>query len=293
MSAQPTSRSDGPLQRLLQVFSVEITPGDEKSLAVAKDLPKGTEVFIASLPKGNLDAVVHAAARLRRAGMTPVPHLAARNLASGAELDDLLRRLAGEAGIDRALVIGGDRDEPLGPYEWSLQILNSNLLQRHGIRTVHLSCYPEGHPRIDNERLAQARREKIAAAERQGFEIELISQVCFESAPMIAMLRDLRQQGVVHPVRIGLAGPTKATTLLKYALICGVGPSVRALREKESLAKNILTGNTERLLWELAQAQAGEPALGLSGIHFFTFGSLSRTREMLEDLLSLDVTATA
>jgi methylenetetrahydrofolate reductase (NADPH) len=277
----------------LQVFSVEITPGDEKSLHAAKDLPKGTEVFIASLPKGNWDAVVDAAARLRSGGLTPVPHLAARNLASGTQLDDLLRRLAGEAGIDRALVIGGDRDKPLGPYEWSLQILNSNLLQRHGIRTVYLSCYPEGHPSIDDVRLAQARSEKIAAAEREGFEIGLISQVCFESAPMIAMLRDLRQQRMAHPVRIGLAGPTKAVTLLKYALVCGVGPSVRALREKDSMAKSLLSGNTEELLWELARAQSHEPGLGLGGIHFFTFGSLSRTRDLLARLQSLDLTATA
>jgi methylenetetrahydrofolate reductase (NADPH) len=287
LARESTSQSADARQRLLKVFSVEITPGDEKSLnTAARELPKGTEVFIASLPKGHLDAVVDAAARLRRDGLVPVPHLAARNLASGAQLDELLRRLSAEANVDRALVIGGDRDEPLGPYECSLQLLNSNLLQRHGIGRVYLSSYPEGHPRIDDHRLAQARTEKLAAAEREGFEIGLISQVCFESSPMIDMVRQLRQQGVRHHVRIGLAGPTKAVTLLKYALVCGVGPSIRALREKDSMAKNILGGGTEGLLAELARAQSDE-TLAIGGIHFFTFGSLSRTTEMLARLQPL------
>ena len=270
---------------LLRSFSVEITPGDSKSIdTAAAALPRGTETFIASLPKGRVDDVVDTAIRLGRSGIVPVPHLAARNLASEAVLDDLLRRLSNEAGVERALVIGGDRDEPAGPYDASLQILSSGLLQKHGIRKVYVSCYPEGHPRISDERLTAARAEKLAAAKDTGLAVGLVSQFCFEAPPIVQMARDLRQQGIHNSLRIGLAGPTSPTVLLKYALLCGVGPSIRALRERQSIAKNMMAGNSEELIADLADAQAAEPGLAIEGVHFFTFGSLSRTVEMLAQL---------
>src|SRR5262249_29969758 len=157
----------------------------------------------------------------------PVPHLAARNLAGEVELDGFLCRLSQEAGVDRALVIGGDRDEPRGLYDYSLQILKSGVLQKHGVGMVFLSCYPEGHPRISDRLLDDARSEKLAAARDAGFATTLISQLCFEPAPIVKMARELRGNGITLPIRIGLAGPTSAATLLKYAIICGVGPSVR------------------------------------------------------------------
>jgi methylenetetrahydrofolate reductase (NADPH) len=273
--------------RLLRGCSVEITPGDGRSIdAAAAMLPQGTETFIASLPKGRLDDVVDAAVRLRRAGLVPVPHLAARNLASEEELDDFLKRLSAAAGVDRALVIGGDRHEPLGPYGDSLRILKSGLLQTHGVRSVYLSCYPEGHPRIGDERLTTARGEKLAVCQAAGLTAGLVSQFCFDAAPIVRTARNLRRQGVRNRLRIGLAGPASAAVLLKYAAICGVGPSIRALRERQSLARHVLAGNTEDLVAELARAQAAEPSLGIGGVHFFTFGSLGRTAEMLARLRS-------
>jgi methylenetetrahydrofolate reductase (NADPH) len=279
--------SSEAVKRLLCGFSVEITPGDSKSLdAAASVLPPGTEVFIASLPKGNLGDVVDAAVRLCGGKLVPVPHLAARNLAGEAQLGEFLARLSGEAGVDRALVIGGDRDDPVGSYDYSLQILKSGLLRKHGVRSVYLSSYPEGHPRIANARLITARAEKLTACVEAGLTAGLVSQFCFETAPIVRMARDLRQQGIHNPLRVGLAGPTGAAVLLKYALVCGVGASIRALRERQSLAKNAIAGDTEGLLAELAGAHAAEPALGIGGVHFFTFGSLSRTADMLARLMN-------
>jgi len=196
--------------------------------------------------------------------------------------------LAGEAGVDRSLVIGGDRDHPRGPFSDSLQVLNSGLLPKHGIKTVYLSCYPEEHPRISSDQLMRARAAKLAVADAAGLLVGLVSQFCFEAGPMIQMAHELRYQGIIHPLRIGLAGPTGPAILLKYAMMCGVGPSIRALRDRKSVATNMMAGTTEGLLMELAKACKAEPALLIGGVHFFTFGSLSRTVEMIARLEHLE-----
>ena len=62
--------------------------------------------------------------------------------------------------------------------------------------------------------------------------------------------------------------------------MCGVGASMRALKERQDLAKSVLTGETpEALLTEVAVAQALNPALGISGVHFFTFGALAKSAQ--------------
>lgn len=269
---------------LLRRFSVELTPGDEKSLKATERLPKGTEVFIANLPKGSNEAMVDAAWRLRRAGLTPVPHIAARNMIGEAELNRFLTQLADRAGVDRALVIAGDRDDARGPFGDSLSILKCGLLQTHGIEKAYLSCYPEGHPRIDASKLTAARAEKVAAAEESGMAVGFISQFCFEPSPFVAMARDLREQGFNHPLRLGIAGPASLLVLAKYAAICGVGPSIRALRERSSLATGAIAGGTDELLGNLGQAAIADPALRIGGVHFFTFGALARTVELIERL---------
>lgn len=196
-------------------------------------------------------------------------------------LDDLLGRLTGEAGVDRVLLVGGDRDAPAGPFESSLQVLQTGLLQKHGIQTTYLACYPEGHPRIDDEALAAARREKLAYAQCAGLRAGLVSQFCFEAAPIARLAKELRDLSPATPLRAGIAGPASHATLLKYAIKCGVGASLRALRERGSLLAGLAAGATpERLLHDLA-ASCGD---ALHGVHFFTFGSLGRTIELVSRL---------
>jgi methylenetetrahydrofolate reductase (NADPH) len=270
---------------LLRSYSIEIAPRDERSATIAiETLPSGAETFIASLPKSLPDEVVATARRLRRGGLSPVPHIAARNLHSERELDRLLGRLAAEASVDRALLIGGDRNEPAGPYVDSLQILNSGLLEKHGIRTIYLPCYPEGHPRIDDGRLRLARQDKLAAAQKAGLSTAFVSQFCFEAAPIMRLALELRAEGIEVPLRVGIAGPVSSVTLLKYALLCGVGPSIRVLRERDSMAKAMIAGDAGHLLAEVALAQKNEPTSVIGGVHFFTFGAVGKTMAMIAQM---------
>lgn len=272
------------VRAVLQGFSIEVTPGDVKSIdAASLLLPAGTETFIASLPKGTADQMVVAASQLRRSGMTPVPHIAARAFSSAIELESMLGKLSEQAGVERALLIAGDRDTPAGPYHCGLQVLQSGILEKHGIKTVYLPCYPEGHPRIGFDLLEEARVAKLEVANQRGFKVELVSQFCFEAAPIIGLGRQMRDRGLATPYRVGLAGPASSTTLLKYAMMCGVGASMRALRERQTLTKNLLSGPTpEDLIETLALARQAEPGVGFDGLHFFTFGSLVSVRRVLE-----------
>ena len=264
------------LTGLLRNYSAEVTARDKKGIDAAPDLlPKGAEVFVANLPNDDFDKLVAACAQIRKSGLTPVPHMVARNTHSTAELDEVFARLVGEAGLDRALILGGDRDHPVGELDSALQILKTGLIQKHGIGNIFISCYPEGHPRIADEVLEDARAAKLAAAAEAGLHVTLVSQFCFDAGAVIALTRRMRALGQTAPYRVGVAGPADRGKLIKFALMCGVGASLRALKERQELSKAMMTGETpEALLTEVAEAQAADPSLGLEGVHFFTFGDL-------------------
>ena len=117
-------------------------------------------------------------------------------------------------------------------------------------------------------------------------QIILVSQLCFDADTIVRFVRELREAGVKARFRVGVAGPAKPATLIKYALICGVGPSLRAMRERQEMTKNLLSGETpEKLLTEIARAQLAEPELDIWGVHFFTFAALRKTIEWAESNL--------
>jgi methylenetetrahydrofolate reductase (NADPH) len=280
------SDANAALARLLDNYSAELTTRDHKSLDAAKDILRPqTRVFVAAMPRDTADDMIAAAIRLHKAGMVAIPHIVARNIRDRAMLDDMLARLSGEAGVDRAHVVGGDRDDPLGSFDSSLQLLQTGLFAKYGINRIALACYPEGHPRIPDAVLEQARAEKTREAESQGLSVWLVSQFAFEAAPILGLARGMRAQGITDPYRVGIAGPASYTTLVKYAMMCGVGTSLRTLRERQGLTKTMLSGETpETLLTEIALAREAEPSLGIAGVHFFTFGSLMKTAEWVESV---------
>ena len=288
MAAQAvTADAQAALGGLLKNYTAEVTARDRKGQDAAPALmAPGSEVYIAAIPGESEDRLVAAAAHLRKAGLVPTPHIVARNIENRAGLDELLRRLVGEAGLDRALVLGGDRDKPAGEFESSLQLLETGLFQKHGVRRIRLACYPEGHPRIADEVLEKARAAKLEVAAKAGLDVWMVSQFCFDPKPIIGLARRMRAVGVTAPFRVGVAGPAERATLVKYALMCGVGASLRALKERQDLARSVLTGETpEALLSEVAQAQACDPSLGIAGVHFFTFGALARSAEWADRMM--------
>src|SRR5262245_51500573 len=101
----------------LRNFSIEITrPSDSELAALKSVLPARSPVYVPAIPNSPLPESIAAATRVRAQGFEPVPHIAARRIESREALEDLLSRLSRWANVRRALVIGGDRDNPAGPF---------------------------------------------------------------------------------------------------------------------------------------------------------------------------------
>jgi methylenetetrahydrofolate reductase (NADPH) len=284
VNAPPTDEQ--AVKALLRSYSIEVTSKDEKGFKVAAELMRsGSEVFVANLPNETIEQQVEACATLAKAGLNPVPHVVARNTESREQLDRSLARLTAEGGVRTCLVLGGDRDQPKGPFDAAVQMIETGLFEKHGVQRVAFGCHPEGHPRVPDHVIWPALDVKLKAARARGLQTYLVSQFVFAAAPMIALARRLRASGISEPLRLGVAGPANRGALIKYALVCGVGPSLRALRERHDLARQVIAGETpEALLLEVARANAAEPALGLEGVHFFTFGSVEKSVSFAEGM---------
>jgi methylenetetrahydrofolate reductase (NADPH) len=261
---------------LIGLCSIELSPHDAfASDALRTQIAPGRTVFVNHPPSVTHHDIVAACVRLHRAGYVPVPHVAARRLASYTQAGDFLHRAVDEAGVECALIIGGD-DSPAGPFRASLDLLATGVVERHGIKHVAFAGYPEGHPAIDSRTLDAALQAKIALARQRGLDASLVTQFGFEAAPILRWTASLRAQGIVCPVRIGVAGPARVATLAKFAVRCGIGASLRALARGHTAFARILTeAGPDALIRDLA---AGEDAANqVDGLHVFTFGGVQRT----------------
>ena len=264
-------------------FSLEATrPSAEEVAALTDIAPAGARVYISAVPKRPAREATEAAARLRQAGFEPVPHLAARGFANTHVLDDLLARMGGEAGVVRLLVIAGDHGEPTGEFRSAIEVIDGGALQRHGICEIGVAGYPDGHPRLVQQDLDRALADKIRAAESTGLAVHIVTQFCFDVQAILQWITRLRDFGIEHPVRIGLAGPTSLATLLRYAKRCGVRASAHSLARQAGLVRQLFAMSApDALVRALAQARA-ERHLGEIAPHFFSFGGLARTARWAE-----------
>lgn len=261
---------------LAKAYSLEVSSRSARDLdACLTHLEKGSDVYINFIAGDDLGAKVRCAAALRASGFRPVPHIGARHLQSAAALDDLLARLAGEAQVDRALLIGGDAAAAAGPFDSSLAVLASGLLAKHGFRTAGFAGYPEGHPHIAEPVLNRALADKLALAAQQGIEPYVVTQFCFEPAAVVSWLGALRRKGIAAPVRIGLAGPANVATLVRFAIRCGVTNSIRALTGRADRFLRLVSDSApDALVRGLGEAA---PLEGIAGLHFFPFGGVAKT----------------
>jgi methylenetetrahydrofolate reductase (NADPH) len=258
-------------------FSVEATRPSDADIAALSVLPRGTQVYVSAVPGRAADESVSAALRLRAAGFEPVPHVAVRNFASAAALDDFLARLTGEADVRRVLCIAGDRSE-CGPFKRAHDAIDSGMLRRRGIRFIGIAGYPDGHPKIGPDELRRALAEKVAAAEATGLAIEIVTQFCFDARSMLDYVARLRAFGFEQPVRIGLAGPTSLSSLLRYASRCGVRASAQALAQRAGLVRQLFALTVpDDLIRALAQAAPAQNSAHHVSAHFFSFGGLGAT----------------
>jgi len=255
-------------------FSLEATRPKSAEIDALRDILKpGTPIYLSSVARKNPADIVAAAAMVRAAGFEPVPHLAARRIGSAQALKDFLACLHGEANVTRALVIAGDRDDVAGPYADALSVINSGALRIAGLTEIGISGYPEGHPSIPRDKLDAAMEAKVAAAVASGLAVHIVSQFSFDPSRIIAWLRGLRAKGISQPVRVGLVGPTRLSTLIRFANRCGVQASLRGLLKSGAAWALIRPPHPGAALRALRQAED----VGDVRPHFFSFGGIPET----------------
>ncbi len=283
VSAEAADVSPLPtIVRLLREASIEINVQDVRHLEQSRALlAPGKKVYVSHLPKQTWQDTAAACRAVRAAGFEPVPHIPVRLIADVGMLERTLAEFVGSAGVGEVLLIAGDYPQAMGPYAAVADVLRNGALERHGLRRLAVAGHPEGHPKVPLEEIRHAEGEKVTLATQAGLDITFVTQFFFEDSPFREWVNGVRSGGIRAPIVAGLAGPAGLATLFKFAMRCGVGPSIRALGARPtSFIKLAGEHGPERVIRGLAQAlDAGE--IDFSGVHLFCFGGYLRTCEWL------------
>ena len=226
------------IQTLVRGFSVETTPG---SAAKVDD-------FGALLPAGTTVNVTH------------LP---------GSSISDTVavcRRLRTEG------------MEPAGPFAETMDVLRSGRLEAAGIRKVGVAGHPEGSPDISVDGLAIALKAKNDWAAKTGIETYIETQFCFDAGAILKWEKSIRDAGNTLPIHIGVPGLASLKTLLKFAQVSGIGPSMRVLtRQTRNIARLLTVQAPDKLLVGLADGIQADPECLIRHLHFYPFGGLAKT----------------
>jgi methylenetetrahydrofolate reductase (NADPH) len=279
----PESDPAETIARLAREASIEINVHDVGHLEQSRRLlPSGKTVYVSHLPKQQWRETEETCRAVRAAGFRPVPHVPVRLLPDAATVDRVLGGFVRDAQVDEVLLISGDYPQAVGPYTEVLQLLTSGALQQHGLKRVSVAGHPEGHPTVPLADIRRAELDKVRTAQQAGLELTLVTQFFFEPGPFLNWVGELRAAGVQARVVGGLAGPTKLGTLIKFAMRCGAGASMRVLTARPAAFTRLLGEHgPESVLRGLAQARCDNRS-DFSGVHFFCFGGFVKTCQWLQ-----------
>jgi methylenetetrahydrofolate reductase (NADPH) len=236
-------------------------------------------VYIAHIEGTPIEDMVATAKRLRDEGFEPMPHFPARIIPDRATFDDWLTRYRAEADVREALVLAGSPRSPLGDFHSAMQLLESGLFDVHGLKRLHVAGHPEGNKDIDpdgsTKLVDEAARWKADFARRTDADLAMVTQFAFDAKPVLAWARSMHAAGVDLPIHVGMAGPTKLNTLIKFAIACGVGPSLSVLKKRAlDLTKLTVPFEPTQVLNDLGDGCGkGEGGL-IAGIHLFPLGGI-------------------
>ncbi len=278
--SEGTPGIDTRVEAFLDGYSIEVMPRTaEKVDDFRALLPAGTRVYIAHIEGTPIEDMVATARRLAADGFAVMPHFPARIIKDEAKLADWIARYQGEADVTQALLLAGGVASPVGDYESSMQLLESGLFDKAGFTRLHVAGHPEGNKDIDPDggrtNVDAALRWKHEFTQRTDATMALATQFAFEAKPIIAWINDLQAAGIDLPVHIGIAGPAKLQTLIKFAIACGVGPSLKVLQKRAmDVTKLVLPYEPTDVIAELAAHKAANPGFGIEQVHFFPLGGI-------------------
>ena len=236
-------------------FSLEITMKTDLS-----ELPKVKDVYITMLPGDDYKGVANKAAELTKSGFNPVPHFPARSIKNQNELKDFVNRCK-DGGVKQALVIGGSA-QPIGDFHCSLQLLETGLFEGW---KIGIAGHPDGSPDISDKDLEKAMIDKKPYADY------IITQWSLDVKPIAAFLSKQ-----TLPVRVGITGPLKISSLLKFANIVGAKNSINFLKTNVTKALDLLKPRDPNDIIEQLKDSA-------DNFHIYTFGGLKETNKWLTE----------
>ncbi len=283
MSTQDTECATLPVEPVIDFvdgFSIEVMPRTAAKVAdFTEILPAGTRVFVANIEGTPFADMLETVQRISGEGFTVVPHITARSVQHEPELVTMLDNYRRVAGIHEALLLAGGMEKPVGDFHCAMQLLETRQFERFGFERIHVAGHPEGNRDIDpgggTSEADRALLEKQQFAGKADLELEIATQFAFDADAVIGWAERVSALGVTMPIKVGVAGPTKLQTLIKYALACGVGPSIRVIqRRARNISKLLVPFAPDEVVSKLAAFKRDNPASRISGLHIFPLGGI-------------------
>lgn len=273
------------LVSFLRAASVEITPSEEKHLpALRALLPAGCAIYISHVPSATLAQVIKAALAVQAAGFQATPHLVARRINYPQTLRTALAELVAH-GVEQVLLVAGDTEHAAGEFESTLDVFDSGLIEKSGIKRIGVAGYPEGQRGIGHAMLGSALKMKQAFADRSGLPMFIVTQFGFNGNAVRDWEPELARIDVRLPILAGIAGPTPLSKLIKFAMRCGIGASLRTVMRNLSAVSGVaeLATTPEQHLMRLMQLPG---ATRVIAPHFFCFGGVLETAQWISQVVS-------
>ena len=277
------------LTNFLKGFSLEVTPRAAAKIENFSELiTKGTLIYIAHIEGTPIEEMVETAKKINDQGYSPMPHFPARIIKNEQVLQDWISQYKNEANVENALLIAGGSNKPYGDFDSSVQLIESELFDVAGFKNLHIAGHPEGNKDIDNDgttsNIDKALSWKNEFSKRTDATMAITTQFCFDSETVINWANDIKNNGIDLPIHIGIAGPAKLQTLLKYSLECGVGASIKILQKRAmDLTKLLLPYKPTQILSELAEYKFDNPDFNVEKVHFFPLGGIKQVSKFVED----------
>lgn len=256
-----------------------------KSLTAAIEaLPAGAEVSVTCSPTKGIVETQRLTDDLKQQGFVPIPHISARMVRDRAHTAELAAWCR-QSGLKKVFLVGGDAEEP-GEYEAASGFLADFLETDHGLTTIGVTAYPDGHSFISDDALHLALHDKQRQLAEAGVEGYCSTQMCFDSEAIAKWLRTERELGLRMPVHLGIAGVVDKSKLLTMGVRLGVGDSLKYLRKNFSSVIKMMTTVSYDPNDLLLPLSGDLLDLGVEGLHVFTFNQVEATNSWREKVLA-------
>ena len=270
-------------------YSIEVIPRSAAKIESFSDLlPKNTRVYLAHLETEDIAEMIATAKRLNNEGFSVMPHIPARLIQNQAMLIDWISMYQNEAGVDEALLLAGGLKKPLGNYDSSIQLIESGLFDKAGFKRLHIAGHPEGSKDIDPaggiKNVNKALSWKQEFSKRTDASMAIATQCCFDAGVVKKWADSIKENGIDIPIHIGIAGPAKLQTLLKFSVECGIGASMKVLTKRaKDLTTLLVPYKPTQILNELAEYKYKDLESNIEQVHFFPIGGIKQTVDWIED----------